>query len=80
MEQERNKENNRQVNLSLTEAGLQIYEDHQQFIRECQQSTFCQLDRFTPEELAHHLQVQLLFNQSYESAVRRSRERFTRRD
>lgn len=78
VEQTRNEENNRQYNLSLTEAGGKVFEDHQAFSRSCQEATFALLEGFSDEELAHHVQVQRKVNEAYLGDVRRSRERFLR--
>lgn len=76
VEQTRNRDNNRQFNLKLTEAGERLYQDHTQFSRQCQRETFALLEGFTDEELAHHVMVQRKVNEAYQGDVRRSRERF----
>lgn len=78
VEQTRNRDNNRQYNLTLTEAGKKLYEDHLRFSENCQQIEFGMLDEFTEEELAIHLKVQKRINEAYAGDVKRSRERFTR--
>ena len=40
VEQSRNKDNNRQYNLTLTESGMQIYWDHVHFTQNCQDIAF----------------------------------------
>lgn len=76
VEQTRNRENNRQFNLKLTESGRKVYEDHLAFSRSCQKETFGLLEQFTDEELGHHVMVQKKINEAYQRDVRRSRERF----
>lgn len=76
VEQTRNRNNNRQYNLKLTEGGMRVYEDHQKFNRECQKETFLLLKNFTDEELEHHIRVQERVNEAYRGDVRRSREKF----
>ena len=40
VEQTRNRDNNRQFNLKLTESGQKVYEDHLEFNRYCQAETY----------------------------------------
>ena len=76
VEQTRNRDNNRQYNLKLTDFGMQVYEDHQNFCRACQKETFLMLKDFTEEELENHIRVQEKINEAYQGDVRRSREKF----
>lgn len=76
VEQTRNRDNNRQFNLKLTESGTQLYLDHLAFTRQCQKETLRLLEDLTDEELEHHAKVQERLNQAYQGDVRRSRERF----
>lgn len=76
VEQTRNRDNNRQFNLKLTESGQKVYEDHLEFNRYCQSETFGLLAGFSNEELEHHVMVQRKINEAYQGDVRRSRERF----
>lgn len=75
-EQTRNRDNNRQFNLKLTESGMKVYEDHQKFSHFCQKETYELLIDLTDEELEHHVKVQRRPNQAYQGDVRRSREKF----
>ena len=76
VEQIRNEENNRLINLRLTEEGEKIYRDHADFEAECQERTFRRLEGLSAEELAAHLAVQRKINEAYQDDVRRSREYF----
>ena len=76
VEQIRNTENNRQVNLRLTEEGEKVFQDHDAFDQDCQEKTFRRLDAFTDEELAVALAVQQKLIEAYQDDVRRSREYF----
>lgn len=76
VEQKRNRDNNRQYNLYLTEDGKRIYLDHVEFTRDCQEITFQCLSDFTEEELETHLKIQQRINEAYAGDVKRSRERF----
>lgn len=76
VEQTRNEDNNRQYNLTLTDGGRKVFEDHQGFTQECQAATFGLLEGFTEEELAAHVKVQQKINEAYHVDVRRSREKF----
>ncbi len=78
VEQTRNENNNRLYNLTLTEEGRKIYQDHQAFTQNCREATYRLLEEFTEEELKTHLRVQRRLNQAYDGDVKRSRERFTR--
>lgn len=77
VEQTRNRDNNRQFNLKLTEEGMRVYKAHMEFSRACQKETFRLLKDFTEEELEHHILVQERINEAYRGDVRRSREKFT---
>lgn len=79
VEQSRNEDNNRLFNLSLTEHGRQIYEDRLTFNEFCQKNTFAMLEKFTAEELLHHLRVQQALNDAYQQDIRYSREQFQKR-
>lgn len=76
VDQFRNEENNRIVNLRLTPEGEKVVQDHDAFERECQDATFDTLSAFSDEELSTYLKVQLRINQAYQEDVRRSREYF----
>lgn len=76
VEQFRNRANNREFHLRLTESGRTLYQDHADFTKECQLRTFSRLDEFTEEELALALRVQSRINEAYGDDVRRSRESF----
>lgn len=74
VEQTRNENNNRLYNLTLTEEGRKIYQDHQAFTQNCREATYRLLEEFTEEELKTHLRVQRRLNQAYDGDVKRSRE------
>lgn len=76
VEQIRNEENNRIINLRLTEEGMKVFQDHDDFDQQCQAMTFHRLDDFTDGELAVALAVQQRINEAYQDDVRRSREYF----
>ena len=76
VEQSRNRDNNRQYNLYLTQTGEQVYADHMTFTQFCQAETLKLLEDFTDQELEAHLKVQRRLNMAYQADVRRSRERF----
>lgn len=78
--QTRNRKNNRQYNLVLTEAGMQVYRAHRNFCHSCQLETFRMLNGFSEEILEHYLLVQEKINEAYRADVKRSREQFTRHD
>ncbi len=76
VEQSRNEENNRIVNLRLTPEGEKIVRDHNEFETDCQGKTFGKLDEFTEEELRTYIRIQTRINEAYQDDVRRSREYF----
>ena len=76
--QKKNRDNNRQYNLSLTEAGRRVYESHRTFTQNCQDIEFQMLAEFSEEELLIHLRVQRKINEAYAGDVKRSREKFLR--
>ena len=76
VEQMRNRANNREFQLRLTESGQTLYQDHAAFSADCQQKTFARLDEFSEQELAVYMRVQSRINEAYSDDVRRSREHF----
>lgn len=78
VEQTRNKDNNRQYNLTLTEDGMQIYWDHIHFTQNCQDIAFGLLEDFSEEELEAHLKIQRRLIEAYQGDVQRSRSRLTK--
>lgn len=76
VEQVRNAENNRIYNLSLTESGQAVYQEHTAFNRSCQKATFQLLSKFSIEELEHHLMVQQRLNEAYERDMEQSKHHF----
>ncbi len=76
VEQSRNAQNNRLLNLTLTEEGALLYRDHLAFNKDSQDRTFTLLAGCTEAELAAHLKVQKKLNEAYQDDVRRSRSRF----
>lgn len=71
--QVRNEENNRVYNLSLSESGQVIYQEHTAFNRHCQSSTFRLLDTFSIQELECHLRIQQKLNEAYQNDVQNSK-------
>ena len=71
--QQRNKDNNRQYNLFLTEEGDAIYRNHQQFEQACYQRTFQGLADFSQEQLETYIAIQHRLNQSFQLDVEESR-------
>ena len=72
----RNEENNRQVNLRLTDKGQAVYQAHQSFTENCRELTYQKLEGFTEEELAVFVAIQTKLNEAYQGDVQRSRQRF----
>lgn len=78
--QQRNKDNNRQYNLFLTEEGDAIYRNHQQFEQACYQRTFQGLTVFSQEQLETYIAIQHRLNQSFQLDVEESRSLGKKRD
>lgn len=78
VEQTRNKDNNRQFNLTLTKDAQKVYDAQVVVNRNCQQELIKLLEEFTEEELEKHVLVQRRINQAYEEDIRRSEEAFAR--
>ena len=78
--QQRNKDNNRQYNLFLTEEGDAIYRNHQQFEQACYQRTFQGLADFSQEQLETYIAIQHRLNQSFQLDVEESRSLGKKRD
>lgn len=74
VDQVRNEENNRVYNLSLSERGQVIYQEHTAFNRHCQTDTFRLLDAFSLQELECHLRIQKKLNEAYQNDVQNSKE------
>lgn len=74
--QTRNKDNKRIYNLTLTSKGQQLYKDHMEFNKKCQQNTFDMLSEFTQEELLIHTKIQSVINDSYQGDVDRSKVKY----
>lgn len=72
VEQNRNVNNNRQINLRLTEAGEKVYQEHADFTAKCQTLTYEKLEGFTEEELEVFVAVQMKLNEAYQADVQRS--------
>lgn len=80
VDQTRNKSNNRQLNLSLTNAGERVYANHMSFNKDCKEATFRLLEEYTIEELMAHVRVQERLNQAYQADVKKSRSNFLSED
>ncbi len=75
--QVRNEKNNRKYNLILTVEGMKIYEERKSFTSKCQEIMKIMLDKYTEEELNHHIQIQKTINQAYMGDIKRSRDAFS---
>ena len=72
--QSRNKENNREYNLNLTERGWEIYKLHEAFDKRCLIRSCTYLDSFTTQELEIYIAVQSKLNQAFERDVEENGE------
>ena len=72
--QKRNRQNNREWNIFLTEEGSRIYLSHQRFENRCYQRSFDHLKEFSDEELRTYIRIQKKLNESFAQDVKESRE------
>lgn len=73
MEQILNKDNNRQYQLHLTEAGWKIYQAHDTFEQACYQRSFHNLDEFSDAELETYIAIQKKLNETFAMDVAESK-------
>lgn len=71
--QERNRNNNREYNLYLTEDGEKLYQFHKEFEDRCYRRTAEMLDVFSDEELELYVRIQKKMNESFLLDVEESR-------
>jgi DNA-binding MarR family transcriptional regulator len=67
--QVRNEHNNREYNLYLTEAGWQVFHDHDHFEQACYTRAFKMLEAFSDEELELFCKVQESLNEAFRQDV-----------
>lgn len=65
IEQVRNKDNNREYRLFLTEYGWKIYKDHFQFEQRCYQRSFQNLSEFSEEDFRTYIEIQKKLNETF---------------
>ena len=71
--QVRNRENSREYNLILTEAGKDIYIKHRDFEEACYERTFRMLDEVSRTEMETYARIQRLLNKAFEIDVAESK-------
>lgn len=76
VEQTRNKENNREYKLHLTEGGLTVFDHHENFDRMSYDHNSRELFDFTDQELKLYIQIQKRMNELIGLDVRRSYDYF----
>lgn len=76
VEQLRNRCNNRQLKLRLTDLGQGLYQDHAAFNADCQARTFARLNEFSDDDITTYIRIQERINEAYADDVRRSRDHF----
>ena len=74
VKQVRNEHNNREYNLFLTEAGWQVFRDHDDFEQSCYKRTFQRLEVFTENELETFWKIQKCLNEAFRLDVADSYE------
>ncbi len=70
--QKRNKDNNREYNLFLTDYGWRIYKAHAAVDEECGRRKLKQLSVFSEEELRTYLKIHNVINEGFEADVRQA--------
>ena len=71
--QERNRDNSREYNLTLTEAGREIYAKHRDFEEACYERTYRMLDGISREEMETYTKIQRQLNKAFEADVKESK-------
>lgn len=74
--QRRNKENNREYKLFLTEHGWRIYQAHAAVDEECGRRKMAKLSVFTKEELSTYLRIHNVINKEFEVDVKQAENIF----
>lgn len=70
--QKRNKENNREYHLYLTENGEKIFEDHDRFEKCCYQRSYQNLSSFSEEDFKTYIAIQQKLNETFAMDVEES--------
>lgn len=70
--QKRNKENNREYQLYLTEDGEKIFEDHDHFEKCCYQRSYQNLSSFSEEDFKTYIAIQQKLNETFAMDVEES--------
>lgn len=70
--QKRNKENNREYQLFLTEEGAKIFKDHDRFEKCCYQRSYDNLKDFSEEDFKTYIAIQQKLNETFALDVEES--------
>ena len=70
--QKRNKENNREYQLYLTEDGVRIFEDHDKFEKRCYQRSYQNLSGFSEDDFKTYIAIQQKLNETFAMDVEES--------
>lgn len=70
--QKRNKENNREYQLYLTEDGEKIFRDHDHFEKCCYQRSYQNLSSFSEEDFKTYIAIQQKLNETFAMDVEES--------
>lgn len=71
--QVRNKENNREYQLYLTDSGWEIFEEHDRFERACYKRSFYNLADFSEQDFRVYVSIQNKLNETFELDVKESK-------
>lgn len=69
----RNRKNNREYQLYLTDEGKQIYEDHDRFEKRCLERSFSNLSDFGEEDFKTYIAIQNKLNETFAIDVEESK-------
>lgn len=78
VKQVRNKENNREYNLQLTESGWNIFKEHEKFDQKCYQRNCEGLSCFSDKELELYIKIQEQINKAFQMDVDETKKNFSR--
>ncbi|MBS6955760.1 MAG: MarR family transcriptional regulator [Enterocloster asparagiformis] len=73
LSQTRNRDNNREYNLFLTEEGQKIYNYHLKFEEACYRRSARMLDEFSEAEMETYIRIQKKLNESFKLDVEESK-------
>lgn len=74
IEQIRNKDNNREYQLFLSDSGWKIYEEHDRFEQACYRRSFLNLSEFSEDDFRVYISIQQKLNETFALDVQESKD------